>query len=221
VKRFLSGLANTGFLLAILLVSAGRLTYWSAWVYAAIGVMMNGLTRLVLRSAPDLERERAKPGAGAMGWDKALLGLGFLLVLATLVTAGLDAGRYSWRPRLTWEWSVLGGLLSLAGMGLFFAALKENRFFSAVVRIQSDRGHVVCSTGPYRLIRHPGNAGMIVGTIGLPLLLMSAWSAVPALVSVAVMVARTSLEDSLLATRLEGYREYQRVTRYRLVPGLW
>jgi len=221
VKRFLFSLANTGFLLAILLVSAGRLTYWPAWVYAAIGVLMNGLTRLTLRSAPDLERERTKPAAGAMGWDKALLGLGFLLTLAMLVTAGLDAGRYSWRPRLAWEWSVVGGLLSLVGMGLFLAAMKENRFFSAVVRIQGDRGHTVCSTGPYKIIRHPGNAGMIIGTIGLPLLLLSAWSAVPALVSVALIVARTHLEDSLLATKLEGYREYQRATRYRLVPGLW
>jgi protein-S-isoprenylcysteine O-methyltransferase Ste14 len=106
-------------------------------------------------------------------------------------------------------------------MGVFLLALKENRFFSAVVRIQSDRGHTVCNTGPYSVVRHPGHAGMIMGTLGLPLLFMSAWSAIPALLSVALMIARTRLEDSALETELDGYRDYQRATRYRLVPGLW
>jgi protein-S-isoprenylcysteine O-methyltransferase Ste14 len=207
--------------LAILLSSAGRLDYWPAWIYAATGVLMNALTRLILRKDPELAKERAKPGPGAKDWDRRLLGLGFLLTLAMLVIAGLDAGRYHWDPRLTWPWSVAGLLLSLGGMSLFLLALKENRFFSAVVRIQSDRGHTVCTSGPYRIVRHPGNVGMIIGTLGLPLLFMSAWGAVPALISVALMIARTRLEDSALENELAGYRDYQRATRYRLVPGLW
>lgn len=93
--------------------------------------------------------------------------------------------------------------------------------FSAVVRVQADRGHAVCTSGPYAVVRHPGNAGMIVGTLGLPLLLLSAWSAIPAALSVALLVARARLEDDALARELDGYRAYQRTTRFRLVPGLW
>lgn len=96
----------------------------------------------------------------------------------------------------------------MVGMGIFLLALKENRFFSSVIRIQDDRGHTVCSTGPYRHIRHPGNAGMALGTLGIPLLLMSAWSTIPALLLVVVMVVRTSREDLTLQAELAGYRDY-------------
>ena len=175
MKSFLPALLSNLVFTAILLASAGRLTYWSAWVYAATGFGMNVLMRLVLRRDPDLVKERIKPGPGARSWDKKLLGLGLLLTLAMLVIAGLDAGRFHWKPQLTWPWSAAGVLLNLVGMGIFLLALRENRFFSAVVRIQSDRSHSVCNSGPYGVVRHPGNAGMILGTIGLPLLFLSAW----------------------------------------------
>jgi protein-S-isoprenylcysteine O-methyltransferase Ste14 len=221
MKPFLTSLLTNLVFLIILLACAGRLSYWPAWAYLAIGVAMSVLTRLVLRKDADLVKERARPGPGAKSWDKKLLGLGLLLTLAMLVVAGLDAGRFHWSPRLTWPWSVAGILLSVSGMGIFLLALRENRFFGAVVRIQSDRGHTVCDSGPYRVVRHPGNAGMIVGTIGLPLLFMSTWSAVPALLSVVVLIARTRLEDAVLENELDGYRAYQRATRHRVVPGLW
>ena len=188
-----------------------------AWPLAPIrcGVVPVGTTH------PSLALERSKPGQGARDWDKKLLGVGLLLTLATLVVAGLDAGRFHWPPRLGGSWLIAGVVMDLAGMTLFLWALRENRFFSAVVRIQSDRGHAVCTTGPYRIVRHPGNLGMIVGTLGVPALLMSAWSAIPVALSVAVLVVRTRLEDAMLQNELEGYRAYASATRYRLVPGIW
>jgi protein-S-isoprenylcysteine O-methyltransferase Ste14 len=220
-KTFLISLASSIVFWAVLLLSAGRMSYWPAWVYAAVGLIMNGLTRVVLRRNPDLAAERTKPGMDAKAWDKRLLGLGLLLTLATLIVAGLDSGRCHWAPHLTWQWSVTGLLLDIVGMTVFLAALNENRFFSAVVRIQRDRGHTVCASGPYRIVRHPGNGGMVIGTLGLPLLLMSAWSLIPTAMSVAVIILRTQLEDAVLATELDGYRAYQFATRYRLVPGIW
>jgi hypothetical protein len=144
--------------------------------------------RQVLRTPPDLARERSKPGPGAVAWDKQLL--------------------------------ALGALLMLAGTSVFLLAMRENRFFSAVVRVQTDRGHAVCDTGPYKVVRHPGQAGMIVGTLGFPLLFMSAWSVIPVLLAVALMVVRTRMEDAFLEQHLVGYRDYQRATRYRLAPDI-
>jgi protein-S-isoprenylcysteine O-methyltransferase Ste14 len=221
IRRLFINLATTLFFLVVLFISAGRLDYWQGWVYAAISLLMSYATRLILRNNPDLEKERGKPGAGAKAWDKKLLGLGLLLTPAILVVAGLDSGRYHWSPRLSWIWSIPGVVLNLVGMILFLLALKENRFFSTVVRIQNDRKQTVCRTGPYGVIRHPGNLGMIIGTIGFPLLFMSAWSAIPVLLSVIVIVIRTHLEDIFLKEELEGYREYQRITRFRLIPGMW
>jgi protein-S-isoprenylcysteine O-methyltransferase Ste14 len=221
MKAFLANTAVNAVFLCILLLSAGRLDYWPAWVYAAIGMLTNTLMRLILRRHPALARERSKPGPGTVAWDKQLLALGALLTLAMLVVAGLDSGRFGWSPRVSWTWSACGVLLSLAGTGVFLAAMQENRFFSAVVRIQSDRGHAVCDTGPYAIVRHPGHAGMILGTLGFPLIFLSAWSAIPVLLAIALMVVRTRMEDAFLEQNLEGYRDYQRATRFRLVPGIW
>ncbi len=221
MKQLIMSSTTTIVFVAILLVSAGRLGYWQAWEYAAISTVMNVCTRLILRNAPELSKERTRPGEGAKGWDKALLGVGFLLTLVTLVVAGLDSGRFHWVPRLSWGWSIAGIVLTTTGVAIFLLALKENRFFSAVVRIQADRGHTVCNTGPYRVVRHPGYAGMIIGTIGLPLLFTSAWSGIPALLSSVLLVVRTRLEDGALEKELVGYRDYQRTTRFRLLPAVW
>ncbi len=220
-KRLLINIATTGFFLAVLLVSAGRFSYWQGWIYAAISLVMNFATQLILRSDPDLLQERYKPGPGAKAWDKNLLGLGLLLTLTTLVIAGLDSGRHHGSPNLSWMWVIPGLMLSLVGMSIFLLALKENRLFSAVVRIQKDRKQTVCKTGPYRIVRHPGNAGMIIGTMALPLLFISVWSAIPVLFSIGVLVIRTHLEDNLLKEELEGYPDYQHSTRFRLIPGIW
>lgn len=221
LKQVLIGLAGTLFFVAVLFISAGRLDYWQGWLYAATSAIMNIGMRVVLRDHPDLAKERRRPGGRAEPWDKAFLALGLPLALAALVVAGLDSGREHWAPRLPWACSVIGVALSLVGMLLFLPALRENQFFSAVVRLQTDRGQTVCATGPYRWIRHPGNAGMIVGTVGFPFLLMSAWSAIPSACSVILLIVRTHLEDAFLEARLEGYREYQRRTRFRLVPRVW
>lgn len=201
--------------------SAGRLNYWPAWVYFVTGFLMSVLTRVAMRGNPALAKERARPQPDAKTWDKKLLTVGFLLTIAMLVVAGLDAGRFHLHPALSWRFLAAGLVLNLAGMGIFLRALRENRFFSSVVRIQNDRGHTVCNTGPYSVVRHPGYTGMILGTLGLPLLLRSAWSAIPALLFVAVTIVRTHLEDAALAGELAGYRAYRDSIRYRLVPGLW
>jgi protein-S-isoprenylcysteine O-methyltransferase Ste14 len=221
MRRLFVNITTTSFFLAVLLISAGRLNYWQAWVYGGMSLLMNVATLLILRQEPGLARERSKPGAGTKAWDKKLLGLGLMLTLAILVIAGLDSGRNHWIPHLSWKWSIFGMVLNCAGMTLFLLALKENRFFSSVVRIQNDRRQIVCRTGPYGVIRHPGNAGMAIGTIGLPFLFMSIWSAIPMLLSVIIVVIRTHLEDMLLQDELEGYCDYQRSTRFRLIPGIW
>ncbi len=218
LRSMLSGLVTNLVFLAILLIAAGTLTYWPAWAYFGLSLASTVLMRW---AAPDLAAERGKPGQGIQDWDKKLLGLNLLLTLAMLVVAGLDAGRFHWNPRLDWPWAVGGVVLDVGGMALFLLALEENRFFSSVVRLQTERGHSVCTSGPYRFIRHPGNAGMIVGTLGLPFLFLSAWSAIPAVIAAAVLVKRTQLEDAFLARELEGYPQYQQETRFRLIPGVW
>ncbi len=108
-------------------------------------------------------------------------------------------------------------------IGYTFAAwaLAETRFFSGVVRIQAERGHVVCDSDPYRIVRHPGYAGNVLSLPGIALALSSVWTLIPAAVALIIAVVRTALEDQTLQEELPGYQEYVQRVRYRLFPGIY
>jgi protein-S-isoprenylcysteine O-methyltransferase Ste14 len=116
-------------------------------------------------------------------------------------------------------------ILGLCGffVGFWFTlrAMSSNRFFSSVIRIQSERGHHVIDSGPYRVIRHPGYLGMLLTVTMLPLALGSWWAFVPAGLYDALILRRILQEDRFLQDQLPGYSAYAgRVTR-RIVPGIW
>ena len=99
--------------------------------------------------------------------------------------------------------------------------MKENAFLSDVVRIQEDRGHTVCTTGPYRYVRHPMYVGVILIMICYPLSLGSLYTLIPAVIIVILFFIRTALEDKSLHEELTGYKDYAQNVRYRLIPGVW
>jgi protein-S-isoprenylcysteine O-methyltransferase Ste14 len=117
--------------------------------------------------------------------------------------------------------NILGFVLIAIGYTFAVWALAENRFFSGVVRIQTDRGHMVCDSGPYRIVRHPGYAGNILPLPGIVLALSSVWTLIPAAVALIITVVRTVLEDQTLQEELPGYRDYARRVHYRLFPGVY
>ncbi|MEW5827799.1 MAG: isoprenylcysteine carboxylmethyltransferase family protein [Chloroflexota bacterium] len=199
-------------------------SWWEAWTFAAVYIFgFAASRRLAARRHPDLiaERARSMGFADAKAWDKVLAPLLSLGLGLVLVVAGLDA-RLGWTPLPFPLWAKLAALgLILIGYAFSSWALIENRFFSGVVRIQTDRGHHVVSTGPYRWIRHPGYAGALLTYLVTPVLLGSLWAFAPAILLVAVLVVRTALEDKTLQAELPGYAAYAQRTRYRLVPGIW
>ena len=145
---------------------------------------------------------------------------GTTTLLVTHSMGGLDA-RFGWTqhmPPLVYWGSVL---IYLLGQAIFQWARYTNRFFSSMVRIQTDRGQTVCKAGPYRYVRHPGYVGGILMAIGMGVVLGSWWACLPQLLAVALLIWRTSREDQTLQSELPGYAEYTRETRYRLLPGVW
>ena len=198
--------------------------WWEAWVYALVGILGFVFSRfLAARRHPDILAERARfmQHADIKPWDKtlaALVGLGGALIP---IIAGLDA-RFDWFTRDFVLWEELVALtLVVAGFVLGSWALIENRFFSGVVRIQTDRGQTVVDTGPYRYLRHPGYAGALLTYWFVPFLLDSLLTFVPVIFITVVLIIRTSLEDRTLQSELPGYKEYAQKTRYRLLPGIW
>jgi protein-S-isoprenylcysteine O-methyltransferase Ste14 len=218
---FIKQVIGTIVFFTVIFISAGRFLYWQGLVYVFAGLFMFTLNITTLRLDPDLLNERSRPGEGVKNWDKIILGLSFLATISMYVIAGLDSGRFHWSPDFHWSLSALGILLTVTGQLIFLIAQKQNKFFSSIVRIQTDRGHTVCDTGLYKVVRHPAYMGSVLQTLGFPLLFGSLWSIIPVSILIILLLTRTSLEDKTLRDELEGYSEYSHKTRYRLIPFLW
>jgi protein-S-isoprenylcysteine O-methyltransferase Ste14 len=212
------------FIPLVLLVCGGDFGWWQAWGYSLLIVAAGLGGRIwaeLLHPGLLAERQNMEKVQSAKAWDKVLAPLMALSVSFPLViVAGLDH-RFGWSPVFPLWLIVLGFLLILLGYAFAAWALIENRFFSSVVRIQVDRGHVVCDSGPYRIVRHPGYAGNMLALPGMVLALSSMWTLIPAAVALIIAVIRTVLEDQTLQDELPGYRDYARRVRYRLIPGIY
>jgi protein-S-isoprenylcysteine O-methyltransferase Ste14 len=166
----------------------------------------------------DLAKERFSPPEPSA--DRLPLRLVRLIALGHLIVGALDSGRL----HLTTVPSglrVVGFIGMAASCFVVFHAMLSNRFFSAVVRIQRDRGHRVIDGGPYRLVRHPGYAGMILAAPFSGLALGSWISVALALIYSGLILRRVFFEDAFLRKNLEGYSAYADRVRYRLVPGVF
>ncbi|MBP1762424.1 MAG: Isoprenylcysteine carboxyl methyltransferase [Firmicutes bacterium] len=202
----------------ILFIAAGTIKWYYAWLYLAATVVSVIINAIFMPA--DLIAERGRKQENVEKWDPALSGLLVVPWLVSFLIAGLDI-RWGWSPELSagWHW---GGLaFYLLGNFTILWAMTANHFFSTAVRIQFERGQTVCSSGPYRYVRHPGYVGMIVYNLATPIALGSIWALIPTLLTVALFVTRTGLEDKTLLKKLPGYEQYAARTEYRLIPGLW
>jgi len=220
LKRFMQIVFGMAVTAACLFGSAGRLDWWNGWVLLGLSLAASLAATVILSRNPELVAERSNVKAGK-SWDKAIVFVVvFLGPVSVWITAGLDA-RYHWSDRIPLAASTAGVVAGVVSAALVAWAMHSNTFFSAVVRIQKDRGHVVVTGGPYRFVRHPGYAGMSAFTLATPLILGSWWALVPAAFTTAVTVLRTVLEDRTLHAELERYAAYAGRVRYKLVPFVW
>jgi protein-S-isoprenylcysteine O-methyltransferase Ste14 len=194
----------------------------NVWVYLGFMLVFKtmGWTLLIIKD-PGLVNERGRfIKRDTKAFDKIFFSLWIPLHFILLIIAGLDAGRFEW-TRLSYTQNLIGAVMMFIGFSIVFWAMLVNTHFEATVRIQDDRQHQVCTAGPYRIIRHPGYTGAILGTIGSTMLLGSAWALIPAGLIMLVFIIRTGLEDRTLQIELTGYEEYATNTRYRLMPFVW
>lgn len=202
---------------ATLFGAAGRMDLPWFWTLLAIHFLAASFT--VLHVDSDLLQERIKPGPG--GVDRGLRWLLAPFLVASLAIAGLDVGRFGWSGEQAWWVHAAGLVVYDAGLLLAVEAFLANQFFSPVVRVQEERGHRLVSSGPYRFVRHPGYAGTLLATLATAPLLGSWWLLVPLAPAVVLLFRRVVIEERYLRDHLEGYVDYARRVRYRLVPWLW
>jgi protein-S-isoprenylcysteine O-methyltransferase Ste14 len=108
-------------------------------------------------------------------------------------------------------------LLLLASVVLF-EALKENTFAAPVVKMQRERGQKVISTGLYSIVRHPMYSGAVLLFVAAPLLLGSLYGLAIGFLLIVTIAVRSLGEEAMLEQELEGYREYMKRVRWRMIP---
>src|SRR5512139_164709 len=202
---------------AALFAAAGRVAIPGFWVYLAIFAVVMIVSFAALD--PDLLRERMRPGG-----KKSPLSLKIFSLVLFLhwIVAGLDRGRFHWSDEVpAWLQGVC--LLTVAGgYALALWAMRVNRFFSSVIRIQTDRGQYVVTTGPYVFVRHPGyTAGILIIAASGPALGSWLAAAIVVIFSLPFLLYRTIVEDRILQVELAGYSDYAARVRWRLLPGVW
>lgn len=197
--------------------------WWEAWVYAAISVLGFVISRyLAGRRNPGLlaEREQSFQHQNAEKWDQVLSPMLMLMGIIMPLLAGLER-RFVVSGQFNFAITILAIFFMVMGYALGAYALYTNRFFSGIVRIQSERGHHVVDQGPYRWMRHPGYTGSLISHPAIPFLLSSWWAFIPAALAIVIIFIRTAFEDHTLQEKLEGYADYAQRVPYRLIPGVW
>lgn len=208
----------------LLFGGAGTLKWGMGWVYLILtmgGVILSRI--LVARVHPDLLAERAASleAEGVPAWDKKLVPMvSTVTPLFIMLVAGLDK-RFGWSPPFASWVLLLGTAVVAAAVSLVIWAMTVNRYFSAFVRLQSERGQQVVSHGPYAFVRHPGYTAGILTNIGTALMLGSWWVLVPSMLGIMFIVIRTHLEDRFLQNQLIGYIAYTEKVRWKLLPFIW
>lgn len=209
---------------AIVLVLSGDWFWVEGWLFGIWYLIMDSSIVIYLYfKDPALlaERFRKSGTGGQKGWDRYFLlviGLGFF---AWLVIMPLDAKRYEWTSGFPDWLKALGGIGLLISLFFLYRSFTDNPFLSPLVRIQRERNHKVVTTGVYSFVRHPMYLGAILMFIGAPLLLGSMYGIMLGGLLSLFLVIRIFGEEKMLIEELEGYVDYTKKVKYRLLPFIW
>jgi protein-S-isoprenylcysteine O-methyltransferase Ste14 len=202
----------------ILFLAAGTLSWKWAWIFLLLCVAILTINLFVI--PPELIEERGRLKKDAKKWDMVLTSINIIPTILLYVCSGLDY-RFKWTGNINIIINILGLVLSFSSSMLFTWSMISNKFFSTLVRLQTDRQHTVATGGPYKFVRHPGYVGYIIMSIATPIALGTLWGLVFSGITGLLLIVRTALEDNTLKKELAGYAEYTEKVKYRLVPLIW
>lgn len=201
----------------IFFVPAGTIGYWEAWMYMGVIVIpaVSVITYFLRKDPQVIERRmRAKEKETA---QKKIMAFASILFVLIYMIPGFDK-RYGWSS-VPLGLILASDFIILLGYMLFIIVLKTNRYASRIIEVEP--GQKIITTGPYAVVRHPMYVGALLIYVFGPLALGSYWAMIASVSLIVVMVIRILNEETVLTKELEGYAEYSRSVRYRLIPGIW
>ena len=182
------------------------------------------MTQHLLRHDPALLAERLKLlplDKTQEPWDKVVMLLFLVAAIGLHIVPGLDVVRYEWSEPLP-VWMRFAAMFAHLPCFVFLGwILRENTYSSQVVKIDRERKHQVVTSGPYSVVRHPMYTVAIILLFAVPVALGSRFALALSIVLTMLLIVRTYFEDRTLHAKLNGYPNYAKQTRYRLIPGIW
>ena len=214
IIKFLSGLLIVGLLLFL---PAGTAAYWQAWLLMGIlfipmfcaGLIMMKKSPALLRKRLDAKEEQSE--------QQAVLALSGLMFLAAFVVAGLNF-RFGWIVLPAWV-SYAAAVLFLLAYALYAEVLRENVWLSRAIEVQENQK--VIDTGLYGVVRHPMYMSTLLLFLSMPLVLGSVISFVIMLAYIPILAKRIRNEEQVLERGLEGYADYKKRVRFKVIPFVW
>ena len=213
VIKYLMGIVLVG---ALLFIPAGTLVWKNGWIFMAVLFIPMLLAGLVMYfKAPNLLRSRLN-AKEKQKTQQGVIKYSGLMFLAAFIVAGLN---------FRFKWNTLPQFIVYAGIALFLVSyamfgevLRENEYLSRTIEVQE--GQKVVTTGLYRFVRHPMYSATVFLFLSMPLILNSLWSFVIMLAYIPLILARIKNEEEVLERELEGYTEYKKKVRYKIIPNI-
>ena len=220
-KLFVSAIVK--FLLGVFLVGtlvflpAGTLAFFNGWLFMAIlfvpmfiaGIVMMVKNPSLLESRLDAKEKQQE--------QSLVVKLSGLMFFAGFIVAGLDY-RFGWLQLPRGVVIVAAGMFVVA-YALYAEVLRENTYLSRTIRVQENQR--VIDTGLYGIVRHPMYSTTVLLFLSMPLVLGSLYSFLIFLVYPFLIAKRIKNEEALLEKELEGYSEYKKKVKYRMIPFVW
>lgn len=210
-------LGGLGMIMLLLFLPAGTWHYWQAWVFIALlFVPMTIMGIWLLCYQPELLAKRLN-NKEKQKEQKSVVALSGIMFIAGFVVCGLDF-RYTWSNSPLWI-IISASAVFLIGYILYAEVMRENAYLSRTIEVQE--GQQLVDIGLYAIVRHPMYSATLLMYLAMPLVLGSWWALLVFAVYPILIIKRIQNEEQVLAAGLQGYTDYQKRVRYRLIPWIW
>ena len=201
----------------LIFLPAGTLNYTYGWLLIAllfVPMLIAGFVMVV--KSPELLQKRLD-AKEKQGTQKGVVAFSGLMFIAGFVVAGLDF-RFGWSYVPEWV-AVVASVLFLVAYGLYAEVMRENAYLSRTIKVEEDQK--VVDTGLYGIVRHPMYAVTVLLFLMIPLILHSWYALIVFAFYPAIIVVRLKEEEELLTRELNGYAEYKKKVKWRIIPYIW
>lgn len=214
LSKYLIGLLIVG---VLLFLPAGSFAYMQGWLLIGIlfvPMFFAGIVMMI--KSPELLKKRLS-AKEEESEQKVVLLLSALMFLAAFIIAGLNF-RFKWIDLPMWVSYIAAGLFLFAYV-LYAEVMRENVYLSRTVEVQEEQK--VIDTGLYGVVRHPMYMATLILFLSMPLVLGSVISFVIMLAYVPIIAKRIRNEEKVLEEGLDGYADYKKRVRYKVIPFIW